>query len=162
MIHYNLRCARGHAFESWFQSSAAYESQEKRKLVNCPVCGSAKVERAIMAPQIVSKKGRDPTVAAPAPAATATAATDVAASTSTPLLMAQERELRAKLRELRDHIVKNADNVGERFPSEARKMHYGDIEHRPIYGEASPDEARALIDEGVEVSPIPVLPEDRN
>ena len=83
-------------------------------------------------------------------------------SESTPLLMAQERELRAKLKELRDHIVKNADNVGERFPNEARKMHYGDIEHRPIYGEASPDEARALIDEGVEVSPLPVLPEDRN
>jgi len=163
MIHYNLRCARGHAFESWFQSSAAYESQEKRKLVSCPICGSSKVERAIMAPQIVSKKGRDAAIPAPAPApAPAAATTDVAAPASTPLLMAQERELRAKLRELRDHIVKNADNVGERFPAEARKMHYGDIEHRPIYGEASPDEARALIDEGVEVSPIPVLPDDRN
>jgi hypothetical protein len=156
MIRYSLRCERGHAFESWFQSSSAYEAQEKRKLVNCPVCGSPKVERAIMAPQIVSKKGRES--AAPAPAA----ATDVTAPTSTPLLMAQERELRAKLRELRDHIVKNADNVGERFPNEARKMHYGDIEHRPIYGEASPDEARSLIEEGVEVSPLPVLPEDRN
>jgi hypothetical protein len=156
MIRYNLRCDRGHAFESWFQSSAAYESQEKRRLVNCPACGSAKVERAIMAPQIVSKKGRDS--AAPAPAA----ATDATAPASTPLLMAQERELRAKLKELRDHIVKNADNVGERFPNEARKMHYGDIEHRPIYGEASPDEARALIEEGVEVSPLPVLPDDRN
>ena len=65
--------------------------------------------------------------------------------------MAQEPELRAKLKELRDHIVKNADNVGETFPNEARKMHYGDIEHRPIYGEASPDEAKALIEEGVEV-----------
>jgi hypothetical protein len=158
MIRYALRCERGHAFESWFQSSSTYESQEKRKLVNCPVCGSAKVERAIMAPQIVSKKGRDS--AAPAPAAPAP--TDVTTPASTPLLMAQERELRAKLRELRDHIVKNADNVGERFPNEARKMHYGDIEHRPIYGEASPDEARALIEEGVEVSPLPVLPDDRN
>jgi hypothetical protein len=156
MIRYSLRCDRGHEFESWFQSSAAYEHQEKRELVNCPACGSAKVERAIMAPQIVSKKGRDS--AAPAPAAS----TDVAAPGSTPLMMAQERELRAKLKELRDHIVKNADNVGERFPNEARKMHYGDIEHRPIYGEASPDEARALIEEGVEVSPLPVLPEDRN
>jgi hypothetical protein len=156
MIRYNLRCEHDHAFESWFQSSSAYESQEKRKLVNCPVCGSAKVERAIMAPQIVSKKGRD--VAAPAPAA----ATEVAAPASTPLMMAQERELRAKLKELRDHIVKNADNVGERFPNEARKMHYGDIEHRPIYGEASPEEARSLIEEGVEVSPLPVLPDDRN
>ena len=160
MIRYSLRCDRGHEFESWFQSSSAYEQQEKRKLVNCPACGSAEVERAIMAPQIVSKKGRDSTAAAPAPAPTAS--TDVTAPASTPLLMAQERELRAKLKELRDHIVKNADNVGERFPNEARKMHYGDIEHRPIYGEASPDEARALIEEGVEVSPLPVLPEDRN
>ena len=160
MIRYSLRCERGHAFESWFQSSSAYEAQEKRKLVNCPVCGSPKVERAIMAPRIVSKKGRESAV--PAPSAAPAAATDVTTPTSTPLLMAQERELRAKLRELRDHIVKNADNVGERFPNEARKMHYGDIEHRPIYGEASPDEARALIEEGVEVSPLPVLPEDRN
>jgi hypothetical protein len=158
MIRYNLRCDRGHAFESWFQSSSAYESQEKRKLVSCPACGSVKVERAIMAPQIVSKKRRDSALPAAAPAA----ATEVAAPTSTPLLMAQERELRAKLKELRDHIVKNADNVGERFPNEARKMHYGDIEHRPIYGEASPEEARSLIDEGVEVSPLPVLPDDRN
>jgi hypothetical protein len=157
MIRYNLRCDKGHAFESWFQSSSAYESQEKRKLVNCPSCGSSKVERAIMAPQIVSQKGRED--AAPVPAA---APVDVSASAATPLLMAQERELRAKLRELRDHIVKNADNVGERFPNEARKMHYGDIEHRPIYGEASPEEARSLIDEGVEVSPLPVLPDDRN
>jgi hypothetical protein len=156
MIHYTLRCDRGHAFESWFQSSSAYEQQEKRKLVNCPVCGSAKVERAIMAPRIVSKKGRDSAVPAPA------AAADAATPGSTPLLMAQERELRAKLKELRDHIVNNADNVGERFPTEARKMHYGDIEHRPIYGEASPDEARSLIEEGVEVSPLPVLPDDRN
>ncbi len=157
MIRYNLRCDRGHAFESWFQSSSAYESQEKRKLVSCPACGSVKVERAIMAPQIASKKSRD-SAAAPSPAAS----TEVAAPASTPLMMAQERELRAKLKELRDHIVKNADNVGERFPNEARKMHYGDIEHRPIYGEASPEEARSLIDEGVEVSPLPVLPDDRN
>jgi hypothetical protein len=160
MIHYNLRCERGHPFESWFQSSSAYESQERRRLVSCPTCGSAKVERAIMAPQIVSKKGRESTEPAPAPVPAAT--TEVTNPASTPLLMAQERELRAKLKELRDHIVKNADNVGERFPNEARKMHYGDIEHRPIYGEASPDEARALIEEGVEVTPLPVLPDDRN
>jgi hypothetical protein len=110
-----------------------------------------------MAPRIVGKKGREG--AAPPPSE---AAEIVPQASSTPLVMAQERELRAKLKELRDHIVKNADNVGESFPNEARKMHYGEIEHRPIYGEASPDEARALIDEGVEVSPLPVLPEDRN
>jgi hypothetical protein len=170
MIRYSLRCERGHAFESWFQSSSAYESQEKRKLVSCPACGSTKVERAIMAPQIVTRKGRAKAAVpgeatdAPAEAAqeSAQASTQGSAQASTPLLMAQERELRAKLKELRDHIVKNADNVGEKFPNEARKMHYGDIEHRPIYGEASPGEARALIEEGVEVSPLPVLPDDRN
>ena len=156
MIRYTLRCERGHQFESWFQSSSAYESQERRHLIDCPSCGSDKIERAIMAPQIVSKKGREP--AQPAP----TAPVEAPVSESTSLMMAQERELRSKLKELRDHIVKNADNVGERFPNEARKMHYGDIEHRPIYGEASPEEARALIDEGVEVSPLPTLPEDRN
>jgi hypothetical protein len=159
MIHYNLRCANGHAFESWFQSSAAYEVQEKRQLVSCPICGSTQVERAIMAPQIVTKKSRDNATSEPLAAAPST---DVAAPAPTPLLMTQERELRVKLKELRDHIVKNADNVGERFPNEARKMHYGDIEHRPIYGEASPDEARTLVEEGVEVMPLPVLPDDRN
>ena len=156
MIRYSLRCEKDHSFESWFQSSSAYDQQVKRKLVSCPVCGSAKVEKAIMAPRIVGKKGRDT-----APCAGRSSRRS-AAPGSTPLMMAQERELRAKLKELRDHIVKNADNVGERFPNEARKMHYGDIEHRPIYGEASPEEARALIDEGVEVAPLPVLPEDRN
>jgi hypothetical protein len=159
MIHYRLRCAKGHSFESWFQSSSAYEAQEKRNLVSCPVCGSSRVERDIMAPQIASKKGRESAVPAPAPAEPSPSTPP---TPSTQLMMTQERELRAKLKELRDHIVKNADNVGERFPNEARKMHYGDIEHRPIYGEASPEEARALIDEGVEVAPLPVLPEDRN
>jgi hypothetical protein len=158
MIRYNLRCERGHAFESWFQSSSAYDSQVKRQLVSCPACGSDKVEKAIMAPQIGRKKKDGAAAQPPAEAAS----TEVATVPSTPLMMAQERELRAKLKELRDHVVKNADNVGERFPNEARKMHYGDIEHRPIYGEASPDEARSLIDEGIEVTPLPVLPDDRN
>ncbi|HZR76266.1 DUF1178 family protein [Bradyrhizobium sp.] len=164
MIHYNLRCRKGHAFESWFQSSSAYESQEKRKLVSCPICGSTEVERAIMAPRIARKKGRDNASSEPVatPAVPTPAAEVIPPSTSTPLLMTQERELRAKLKELRDHIVKNADNVGDSFPNEARKMHYGDIEHRPIYGEASADEAKALIDEGVEVMPLPTLPDDRN
>jgi len=158
MIRYALRCERDHAFESWFQDSAAFDAQLKRKLVNCPVCNSVRVEKAIMAPRIASKKGREVAPAAPAPAPTPAPAEPG----STPLMMAHERELRAKLKELRDHIVKNADNVGERFPNEARKMHYGEIEHRPIYGEASPDEARALIEEGVEVSPLPIPPDDRN
>jgi hypothetical protein len=157
MIRYNLRCERGHAFESWFQSSSAYESQHKRKLVTCPACDSTKVEKAIMAPQIARKKNKSGAAAEPG-----AGSTEISTSPSTPLMMAQERELRTKLKELRDHVVKNADNVGERFPNEARKMHYGDIEHRPIYGEASPEEARSLIDEGVEVMPLPTRPDDRN
>ena len=161
MIRYSLRCERDHSFESWFQDSGAYEQQVRRKLVSCPVCDSVNVDKAIMAPRIVSKKGRER--AAPEPAAAPT--TEVAPpqqEAPASLMMAQEHELRTKLKELRDHIVKHADNVGERFPNEARAMHYGDKEHRPIYGEASPDEAKALIDEGIEVSPLPVLPEDRN
>ena len=164
MIRYALRCERDHTFESWFQDSAAYDQQVKRKLVSCPVCESVAIEKAIMAPRIVGKKGREraePAEQAAAPAAAA-AAPAAAAAEATPLVMTQEPELRAKLKELRDHIVKNADNVGDHFPNEARKMHYGEIEHRPIYGEASPEEAKSLIDEGVEVSPLPVLPEDRN
>jgi hypothetical protein len=158
VIRYDLRCDKGHAFESWFQASAAYDSQRKRRLVECPQCGSTKIEKAIMAPKIARgrKTIEHEPVAAEAPAA-------VPETTSTtPLMMAQERELRAKLKELRDHVTKNADNVGDKFPTEARKMHYGDIEHRPIYGEATAEEARALIDEGVEVSPLPTLPDDRN
>jgi hypothetical protein len=166
MIRYALRCEHDHAFESWFQSSSAFDSQVKRKLVTCPTCESTKVEKAIMAPRIVSKKGRESAapVAAPVPtsAPSAEAVPGAQSLGPQPLVMAQELELRTKLKELRDHIVKNADNVGERFPNEARKMHYGEIEHRPIYGEASPDEARSLIEEGVEVSPLPVLPDDRN
>ncbi|HWL22109.1 MAG TPA: DUF1178 family protein [Bradyrhizobium sp.] len=162
MIRYSLRCERDHTFESWFQDSSAYDAQVKRKLVSCPVCTSVKIEKAIMAPRIVGKKGRERAEPVPAAPPTAASAPAEAPAASTPLMMAQERELRAKLKELRDHIVQNADNVGERFPNEARKMHYGDIEHRPIYGEASPEEARSLIDEGIEVSPLPVLPEDRN
>jgi hypothetical protein len=154
MIKYDLRCEQGHAFESWFQSSSAYDSQRKRKLVACPSCGSVKIEKAIMAPRLAGtrKRGR---VEAPSE-------TTAAEAPAPSLVMTQELELRAKLKELRDHVVKNADNVGERFPNEARKMHYGDIEHRPIYGEASADEAKSLIDEGIEVMPLPVLPEDRN
>lgn len=158
MIRYALRCARGHAFESWFQSSAAYDSQRKRGLVACPACNSTKVEKAIMAPRIAAK-GKKPAAepAVPAPAA------DTADAAPTPLMMApQERELAAKLKELRDRVLKTADNVGRKFPDEARKMHYGDIEHRAIYGEATTEEARALIDEGVEVAPLPVFPDDRN
>jgi hypothetical protein len=158
MIRYALRCDHGHTFESWFQSSSVFDSQLKRKLVTCPACDSPKVEKAIMAPRLARKTSG---LSAPAEAQ-AVAPSDPAAAT-TPLMMApQERAIVEKLRELRDHVAKTAENVGEKFPNEARKMHYGDIESRPIYGQASTDEARSLIEEGVEVLPLPVLPGDRN
>jgi hypothetical protein len=78
------------------------------------------------------------------------------------MMSPQERELRAKLKEVRDHLTKNADDVGAKFPEEARKMHYGETEHRSIYGIASPEEAKDLAEEGIEVHPLPILPDERN
>ena len=160
MIRYTLVCDRGHEFESWFASSSAYDKQAKRKLVACPVCDSVKVEKAIMAPRVAAKKGRVP-IEMPAPAADAPA---TAAPASAPVAMISpiEQEFRAKLKELREQLVKNSDNVGEKFPEEARKMHYGETEHRSIYGVASPDEAKDLLEEGIECHPLPVLPDERN
>jgi hypothetical protein len=156
MIRYTLRCECGHSFESWFQSSAAYDSQHKRHLVTCPACDSIKVEKAIMAPRLASKSTKTASASEPA------TASDVSAVAS-PLAMAPEaQELAAKLRELREHVEKNAENVGRQFPNEARKIHYGDSEHRAIYGQATAEETRSLIDEGVEVMPLPLLPDERN
>ena len=157
MIRYALVCDKKHEFDIWFGGSADYEKQRKRKLVTCPTCGSANVEKAIMAPAITrGGKRRGSTapitnepVPAPAPEPVA-------------MISPQEREFRTKLRELREHLIKNADNVGKKFPEEARKMHYGEIEHRSIYGEASPEEAKELHDEGIEFHPLPVLPDERN
>ena len=157
MIHYSLHCHKGHDFESWFQSSAAYDKQVKRGLVSCPLCGSAKVEKAIMAPRL-ARKDKSTSIPAPveAPVSAPTEAT-------TPVMISpQEREFRAKLKELREHLTSNSDNVGKKFPEEARKMHYGEIEHRSIYGEASPQDAKELHEEGIEFHPLPVLPDERN
>jgi hypothetical protein len=160
MIKYALVCDKGHDFESWFADSAAYDKQRKRKLVTCPVCDSVKVEKALMAPRIATKKSRRPAVA---PAAETPAAPPVP-QVPAPVAMVspQEMEFRTKLKELRDHIVKTAENVGAKFPEEARKMHYGETEHKSIYGVATPQEAKDLLDEGIECHPLPVLPEDRN
>lgn len=160
MIKYALVCNKGHGFESWFADSAAYDKQVKKKLVACPMCDSTKVEKAIMAPRITSsrKKAARPIEAPREMPAAAPPAAPAPVAVMSPM----EKEFRSKLKELRDHMLKNADNVGERFPEEARKMHYGEIEHRSIYGEASPEEAKKMADEGIEFMPIPVLPEDRN
>jgi hypothetical protein len=161
MIRYALICDKGHDFESWFQDSAAFDKQAKRGLVTCPQCGSAKVEKAIMAPRLTrtAKKQRVP-VETPAPAAEVQATPAPRAPVA--MISPQEREIRTKLKELRDHLTKNADNVGAKFPEEARKMHYGESEHRSIYGVASPEEAKDLSEEGIEFHPLPVLPDERN
>jgi len=158
MIKYALACDKGHTFESWFADSGAYDKQARRGLVTCPVCNSAKVEKAIMAPRLSGARKRGTSqevvpVQAQSPAQ---------APAAMPVMSPMEQELRAKLKELRDHIVKNSDNVGEKFPEEARKMHYGETEHRSIHGIASIDDAKALAEEGIEVQPIPILPDDRN
>jgi hypothetical protein len=85
-----------------------------------------------------------------------------AAKAAVAMMSPQEREFRQKLKELREHLTKNADNVGQKFPDEARNMHYGEIEHRSIYGEASPNDAKALHEEGIEFHPLPILPEEQN
>lgn len=169
MIRYTLNCDKGHAFESWFQNSAAFDKQKKRGLVSCPVCSSAKVEKAIMTPRLTRGGTADRTAAAepkPALPAAMTPPTAVppvpAGKAAVAMTSPQERELRQKLKELRDHVTKNASYVGARFPEEARKMHYGEIAHRSIYGEASPEEAKALHEEGIEFHPLPILPDDHN
>jgi len=158
MIRYSLICERKHDFEIWFKNSADFDKQSKRGLVACPACGSAKVEKAIMAPRISSSKKRKAPTEAPAPMAAVPAPENAPVAMISP----QEHEFRAKLKELRDHLTKNAENVGGKFPEEARKMHYGEIEHRSIYGEASPQDAKELHEEGIEFHPIPVLPDERN
>jgi hypothetical protein len=163
MIKYTLVCDRKHTFESWFANSEAYDKQIRKKLVTCPVCDSAKVEKALMAPRLTAKGNRRKTAKPEAVAAMPAPLPIVAPDTSPVVnISPQEKEFRQKLRELRDHLVKNADNVGNKFPEEARKMHYGEIEHRSIYGEASPEEAKELLEEGIELHPLPVLPDDRN
>ena len=158
MIRYALICENGHDFESWFQDSAAYDKQAKRKLIGCPLCGSGNVDKAIMAPRLAasSKKRKAPAEAAVPVATPAPEKAPVA------MISPQEQEFRAKLKELREHLTKNADDVGLKFPEEARKMHYGEIEHRSIYGVASPEDAKEMTEEGIEFHPLPILPDERN
>jgi hypothetical protein len=159
MIRYALACDNGHAFESWFQNSTAYDKQVKAGLLACPVCNSVKVEKTIMAPGVLGAKKRGD---APLPERPPSPVRPPETSSPVAIVSPQEREFRKKLKELRDHLTKNADYVGGKFPEEARKMHYGETEHRSIYGEASPDQAKELHEEGIEFHPLPVLPDERN
>jgi hypothetical protein len=157
MIRYRLRCADGHEFEAWFRGSADYDRQAERGLVVCALCGTEKVEKALMAPNVRTSGQRSaaPTDApGPAPSPPATVPQPVAAHIP--------RQLLELMRQVRDHVRSTADYVGDKFADEARKIHYEEVEARGIYGEATAEEVRSLHEEGIEVHPMPVLPEDKN
>lgn len=147
MIRYDLMCDQGHAFDGWFRDSAAYDAQAARGLVACSVCGSLKVEKQLMAPGISMKSNRR----AEAPQRMAAGPLDPRA-----------QHMIQMMRQMRAEVEKNADYVGDRFAEEARRIHYHEAEKRGIYGEATPDDAKSLIEEGIEVHPLPRLPEDGN
>ena len=147
MIRYDLQCEKGHEFDGWFSNSDAYDQQVKRHLVECVVCGSARIEKQIMAPGIPAKANRKLEVATP-----------MVAGPVDP----RAQMMLQMMREFRAHVEKTTENVGSRFAEEARKIHYNETEQRGIIGQATPDEARELVEEGIEVHPLPVLPEDGN
>jgi hypothetical protein len=144
MIKYALGCAAGHSFESWFPDSAAYEQQRKRSLVACPECGSTRVEKAIMAPAV---RGAERAAGEPQ---------------AGPLKDDSRRHARDMLARIRREIEANTDDVGAKFPEIARAIHLGDEPRRGIRGRASIDEAKSLIEDGVEVMPMPMLEDELN
>jgi hypothetical protein len=146
MIHYQLRCPSGHAFDGWFNDSTGFEKQAKRGLVECPVCGDTKVERALMAPMLPKKGNQKPD---PVP---------VKAPAKTVVPDKLPAEVRALLHRIRDEVERNADYVGPEFVDEARRIHNGESDARAIYGEASEADAEALADDGIEIARIPWLP----
>ena len=144
MIVFDLHCDAGHRFEGWFGSSSDYEEQLASGLVDCPHCGSNKVEKMLMAPGVSGTRK--------------SANADVPMTT----MPQMPAEMVEKLREIKQHVEANSENVGDKFPEEARKIHYGEAEARGIYGKASLEDAVSLAEEGVEVMPIPELPEEKN
>ncbi len=141
MIRFSLICDATHEFEAWFRSSDDYDAQAKRGLVSCPVCHSQKVGKALMAPAVSTGRKRE----------TMALAAD-----------AEQKRIAAAMIELARKMRENADYVGDKFAEEARKIHFGETEQRGIYGEATFEEVNALVDEGVDLLPLPPLPEDRN
>jgi hypothetical protein len=155
MIKYALTCGKGHDFESWFEGSGAYDKLCKRGFVTCPACGSADVEKQIMAPRVVNSEERrslskrKPPAEPPAPQPMA-------------MMSEEAQQMRRMIRELHEKVKANTEDVGERFADEARKIHYGEVEEKAIRGRASLDEAKALHEEGIGVLPLPPLPDERN
>lgn len=148
MIRFALNCAKDHGFEAWFKNGETFEQQAAEGQVACPACGDRVVRKAVMAPAIVRSGGRDM-----APAAVEVGTLPQAQDAAVQAAMAL-----AFLRKVRAHVEQNFDDVGERFPEEVRRMHYGEAEARNVYGRATAEEARELIDEGIPVRPLPELP----
>ena len=142
MIKYTLSCDGGHSFEGWFSSSADFDGQAERGLVSCPACGSVSIAKELMAPSVSTARRKD--------------------EAKVLMMDKARREAVAKIRELVTNIRENSEDVGTKFPEEARKIHYGEAEQRGLIGQATAEEARALIDEGIEVAALPVLPDDVN
>ena len=182
MIRYQLTCPKSHAFEGWFQSSAAFDVQVKKKLVTCPSCGSAKVEKALMAPNVVTSeqktasrkkralqrgqelRGQTPGERASVPSEVGSQGSDPSQAPQTPQIAPspEQREALRKLRKLRDEVLAKSDYVGPKFADEARRIHTGETPNRGIHGEASLDDVKSLVEDGIEIYPVPVLPDDQN
>ena len=141
MIRFSLRCDSDHEFDGWFRNGEDFDRQRKRGLVSCPVCQSARVDKALMAPAVSTGRRQDRIALA---------------------MGEEQKKALARLKALAEEARANADYVGDRFAEEARRIHFGETEARGIYGEATPEEARGLIEDGVEFVPLPVFPEDRN
>lgn len=140
MIRYTLKCAADHVFDSWFQSAEAFERLQGAGQVSCAICGSPRVDKTLMAPSVVAPRG---TASAPEAGG---------------LLATPQSEIEAAVAKLRAHVEANSAYVGDDFATQARAMHEGELPERAIHGEARPEEARALIDDGVPVLPLPFLP----
>lgn len=141
MIRFGLACEQGHEFDGWFRSSDDFDKQKKRGLIDCPECGSHRVDKALMAPAVSTGRKREKMALA---------------------LNAEQRRVMKEMKALSEKLRENADYVGDRFAEEARKIHFGETEQRGIYGEATAEEAKTLAEDGVPFMPIPVFPEDRN
>ena len=152
MILYSLKCKKGHEFEAWFASSGAFDTQEKRGQLSCPVCATNKVGKALMAPRVAKRAAR------PRPVKKGEAPQQRGETQR----LAAHGELAAAMRKLRAEVEANSEYVGPRFCEEARKIHHEEAPARGIHGEATAEEAKALREEGIEFFPLPVLPEERN
>ena len=179
MIRYSLGCEKGHEFEGWFASSDDHDSQRERGLISCPACGSPHVSKLLMAPSVSTSRkkqqiARNAALASEHAGANAGHETggggshDADRETGNPPGMSlttpndEQREIIARMRALKEELVSKAENVGERFSEEARKIHDGEAPARGIYGKATAGEAAELVEEGIEVLAIPEFPDERN